>query len=153
MTNKRGFISWIGLLLSFIGMAGLVLSIVSLLPLNGYNIYTTTITVLRLLEFEKEEWFSQDAKIYLIFLAGSFFSSVMEIMVTFLACCRTETNQVDQESCHYNIRKNKSWFIRIICFTLLIQIIFSLFGKTYIFNIKYILIYINRHTYHIQARE
>lgn len=134
MTNKRSFVSSIGLLLSFIGMAGLVLSIVSLLPLNGYNIYLTTITVLKLVEFEKEEWFYQDAQIYLIFLAGSFISSLLEILVTFVACCRTETNQVDQESCNTTHIKKKSWFIRITCFTLLIQILFSLLGNTFFFS-------------------
>lgn len=132
MTNKRGFLSWIGLLLSFVGMAGLVLSIVSLLPLNGYNIYTATLTVLRLVELEQDddEW-SQDAKLYLLFLAGSSFASLMEIMATLAACCRTETKETDQESCHNTIRNNKSWFVRLLCFTLLTQIVFSLFGKSH----------------------
>ncbi|KAI9361083.1 hypothetical protein BD770DRAFT_384142 [Pilaira anomala] len=144
MTNKRSFISWIGLLLSFIGMAGLVLSIVSLLPVNVYNMYLTTLTVLKLVEFEKENWFYQDAQIYLIFLAGSFVSSLFEIFTTFLACAQTgKSHQVmlDQESCnsHNNssvITKKKSWFIRIICFTLLIQILFSILGAHIIYKIK-----------------
>lgn len=135
MTNKRSFISWIGLLLSFIGMAGLVLSIVSLLPVNVYNMYLTTVTVLKLVEFEKENWFYQDAQIYLIFLAGSFISSLFEIVATFLACAQTGKSQevmLDQESCNNSsviTKKKKSWFIRIICFTLLIQILFSILGK------------------------
>lgn len=131
MINKRGIISWIGTLLCIVGMAGLVLSILSLLPLNGYNIYTTTMTALRLVEFEQEnEEFSQDAKLYLVFLGGSFFSSLMEMVATLAACCRRDTAETDQESCQTSQRKtSKSWFIRIVCFTLLIQIIFSLFGK------------------------
>lgn len=155
MNNKRSFLSSIGLLLSFIGMAGLVLSIISLLPLNGYNIYTTVITSLKLLQFEHErtheEWrnieLSQDAKIYLIFLTGSCLSSFFEILLTLIACCRSRTEteniqgvtiiQVEEEEQgflnnskqQHKVLNRKSWFIRITCFTLLIQILFSLFGK------------------------
>lgn len=145
MNNKRSFLSSIGLLLSFIGMAGLVLSIISLIPLNGYNIYTTVITSIKLLQFEyertNEDWtlVSQDAKIYLIFLAGSCFSSLFEIITTFIACCRNRTQkeniiilqhtEEEQQSKQRQVVNKKSWFIRITCLTLLIQIVFSLFGK------------------------
>jgi cytochrome c biogenesis protein CcdA len=164
--NKRSFLSTIGLLTSFIGMAGLVLSIISLLPLNGYNIYTTIITTINLLQFEHErtnqEWkdlqLSQDAQIYLIFLLGSFLSSLFEIVLTFAACFRHQHRSVHEEDTYDRqyqkqlqqhqqqeeeeeqaveqdyYKKNrrlsrKSWFIRIACFTLLIQVVFSLFGK------------------------
>lgn len=175
MANKRSFISSIGLLLSFIGMAGLVLSILSLLPLNGYNIYTTVITGTHLLQFELQkthgDWkhmeLSSDAKIYLIFLAGSLCSSLFEIILTFTACCRHQTkpdkihgvttiiqpatsaatttttaavaeeegnshskqHQHQQEYYNNKVVNRKSWFLRMTCFTLLIQIIFSLFGN------------------------
>lgn len=163
MANKRSFVSSIGLLLSFIGMAGLVLSIISLLPLNGYNIYTTVITSSQLLQFElaktngdwKQIELSSDAKIYFIFLAGSLFSSLFVIILTFTACCRHQTKpekiqgvtiiqqaeeeqdflnnnkqqQLQQQNYNNKVVNKKSWFLRITCFTLLIQIIFSLFGK------------------------
>lgn len=167
--NKRSFLSTIGLLSSFIGMAGFVLSIISLIPLNGYNIYTTIITTINLLQFEQErtnqpEWrkitLSQDAQLYIIFLFGSFLSSLFEILLTFIACYRHQAvgdeqdhlieeqeveensnissnhsnKQQQQPTQHQHYSKNKavnrkSWFIRFTCFTLLIQIIFSLFGK------------------------
>ena len=157
MTNKRSFISSIGLVLSVIGMAGLVLSIISLLPLNAYNIYTTVITTMNLLQFEHErthdDWnnvkLSQDAQIYLLFLTGSCFSSLLEITLTLIACCRNQVETektpilqqeeqvgrdvlilLDGNSSKYPERINKkSWFIRIACFTSLTQILFSLFGK------------------------
>lgn len=188
MANKRSFISSIGLLLSFIGMTGLVLSILSLLPLNGYNIYTTVITGTHLLQFELQkthgDWkhleLSSDAKIYMIFLAGSLFSSLFEIILTFTACCRHQTkpekfqgvttmiqpptvaaaaaaaaeevvvvverenddfsnnhHQKQQQHDYTNkVVNRKSWFLRITCFTLLIQIIFSLFGTHIIYKMK-----------------
>jgi hypothetical protein len=150
MTNKRSITSSIGLGISFIGMTGLVLSIVSLLPLNAYNIYKSVSTLTKLLYFELEnnhkDWQSVtvDAKLYFVFLCGSVFSSFLEIIATFTACCRQSTREttvvIDDESNskqhqeyiqhqpHY--QPKASWFLRFTCFTILIQIIFSLFGKT-----------------------
>jgi hypothetical protein len=149
MTNKRSITSSIGLGISFIGMAGLVLSIVSLLPLNVYNIYKSVSTCTKLLYFELEnnhkDWqsVSADAKLYFAFLLGSVISSFLEIITTFTACCRQSTREtaivIEDESNskqhqeyiqhqpHY--QPKTSWFIRFTCFTILIQIVFSLFGK------------------------
>ncbi|KAI8079097.1 uncharacterized protein B0P05DRAFT_542310 [Gilbertella persicaria] len=129
--NRRNMTSKIGLILSFIGMAGLVLSILSLLPLNLYNIYTTIITSYKLLLLNKD-WLSPGAKLYLFFLCGSCFSSLFEILATLLACTRHRASQDEHtknnQSQPTQPPQTKSWFIRIICFTLCLQILFSLIG-------------------------
>lgn len=143
MTNKRSITSSIGLGISFIGMAGLVLSIVSLLPLNAYNIYKSISTLNKLFCFELEnnhnDWqsVSTDTKLYSAFLCGSLLSSFLEITATFTACCRQSTREtilIDDESNskqhqeYMQYQPKTSWFMRFTCFTILIQIIFSLFG-------------------------
>lgn len=127
----------IGLIFSVIGMAGLVLSIISLLPVNFYNIYLASQTVFELLLFEHErtnkEWqditFSNEAKLFLTFLCGSILSSILEIVTTLFACCRHSTTHLNRKSAYEPEPQRKSWFIRTVCFTLIIQVLFSLLGK------------------------
>lgn len=137
----------IGLILSIIGMAGVVLSIISLLPVNLYNIYIASQTVFELVLFEHErtnkEWqdipFSNEAKLFFMFLIGSIVSSILEIISTLFACCQHGTIHLKRKSSyepqqHY---QRKSWFIRTVCFTLILQILFSLLGKVYYVCIHY----------------
>lgn len=142
MSNSR-IISTIGLISSFIGMAGLVLSIVSLIPLNSYNLYTTLDTLLKLILFEQkrtdqDDWhniqLSPNAKLYFIFLSCSFLSSVSVIITTFIACCRHQPIQQNNTNAKYEkIIQHKSWFIRFTCLTLLIQMATSIFGNNIYF--------------------
>ncbi|KAI8347666.1 hypothetical protein BD560DRAFT_450417 [Blakeslea trispora] len=170
--NRRSKTSTLGLILSFIGMTGLVLSIVTLLPINAYNIYTTITTICKLLAFEQKrtnkDWeeLSPEAILYLVFLSGSCCSSMFEIGATFLVCGRHQVSKEEQEGTnrdselatqqlgmkqyHGNAMLDHpstqrpisrydprtSWFIRIIGFTILLQIIFSLLGTHILFKLK-----------------
>ncbi|KAI8330668.1 hypothetical protein EDC96DRAFT_528093 [Choanephora cucurbitarum] len=161
--SKRSRTSTIGLIVSFIGMAGLVLSIVSLLPLNLYNIYTTITTICKLLVFEQKktdkhwEELSTEAIMYLVFLCGSCCSSMFEIGATVLACFRSadlensesatqqlsmkqyQSSHTLESSTHRPISRydqRTSWFIRIIGFTILLQIVFSLLGTHILLKLK-----------------
>ncbi|KAL0141280.1 hypothetical protein V8B55DRAFT_1487656 [Mucor lusitanicus] len=104
--SNRNFSSTIGFISSFIGMAGLVLTIISLIPLNSYNIYTTLDTLLQLISFElkrtgQSDWhhlqLSSTATLYAIFLSCSFLSSMLVILSTCIACCRHQTFQQQQQ--------------------------------------------------------
>lgn len=128
----------IGLIFSVIGMGGLVLSVLSLLPVNFYNIYIASQTMFELLLFEHErtnkEWqditFSNEAKLFFIFLSGSIVSSLLEIISTVFACCRHSTTHLNRKRSAYEPQiQRKSWFIRTVCFTLILQVLFSLLGK------------------------
>ncbi|KAI7906332.1 uncharacterized protein BX663DRAFT_496055 [Cokeromyces recurvatus] len=134
--TKNTMMNSIGILFSFIGMVGLILSIITLVPLNGYNLYTTFNASTKLLLFEiqrNDDWqhliLSRDAKLYFIFLFGSFMSSILAIMTTFIALfSNIKSNKKQQQQ--------KSWFLRFISVTLLIQIVFSLYGVHLIYRVK-----------------
>ncbi|KAK4518414.1 uncharacterized protein ATC70_008631 [Mucor velutinosus] len=150
--SNRNFSSTIGFISSFIGMAGLVLTIISLIPLNSYNLYTTLDTLLQLISFElkragQDEWhpiqLSSTAILYVIFLSFSFLSSVLVIFTTCIACCRHQTFQPQQtnnnstHSAKYEkITQHKSWFLRFTCVALLIQMAASIFGTHLIYKVK-----------------
>ncbi|OAD04224.1 hypothetical protein MUCCIDRAFT_108042 [Mucor lusitanicus CBS 277.49] len=152
--SNRNFSSTIGFISSFIGMAGLVLTIISLIPLNSYNIYTTLDTLLQLISFElkrtgQSDWhhlqLSSTATLYAIFLSCSFLSSMLVILSTCIACCRHQTFQQQQQqqqqththSAKYEkIIQHKSWFLRFTCLTLLIQMATSIFGTHLIYKIQ-----------------
>ncbi|KAI8983071.1 hypothetical protein BDB01DRAFT_850896 [Pilobolus umbonatus] len=166
MSKKWTLSTSIGLLLGFLGMAGIVLSIISLIPLNGYNIYMSTTTLIKLARIEygrTHDWwyaFSYDAKLYLIFLFGSALSSIFEILLSFMACCahQSKSNKmVDEHSIsnnnsnnngryikqlssnqttHTQISNGNTWFIRFACFILTVQIAFALLGTHIIYILK-----------------
>ncbi|KAL9539131.1 hypothetical protein MBANPS3_010451 [Mucor bainieri] len=162
MSHSRSFSSTIGFISSFIGMAGLVLTIVSLIPLNSYNLYTTLETLLQLISFElkrtgQDDWhhlqLSSTATLYVVFLSFSFLSSVLVILSTCVACCRHQTfhqqqqqqqqslqNSNNNHSTHSakyeKIIQHKSWFLRFICLTLLIQMATSIWGTHLIYKIQ-----------------
>lgn len=143
--SYRNFASTIGFISSFIGMAGLVLTIISLIPLNSYNLYTTLDTMLQLIAFERErtgqdhdDWqhiqLSSTAKAYAAFLSFSFLSSMLVILTTFIACCRhrtiqQQTSSSTQSAKYEKIIQHKSWFLRFTCLTLLIQMATSIYGN------------------------
>lgn len=94
--NKRRFISkTVGLSLGFLGIVGLVLSLVSLLPVNLYNIFITVNALTELLKYEldknnKEDWWtlSPTATVYSVFLAGSIVSSLIVVILVLATCFR-----------------------------------------------------------------
>ncbi|KAI9470639.1 MAG: hypothetical protein EXX96DRAFT_585173 [Benjaminiella poitrasii] len=147
--SSNAMMNSIGLLFSFIGMVGLIISIITLVPLNGYNLYTTFNTIIDLLSFEikrnnNDDWeqlnLSRDAKLYFIFLCGSFISSLSAIATTisaFFSSKRDINNDIElNKKQSYSKQRRRSWLLRFTCFTLLLQIIFSLFGAHIIYKIK-----------------
>ncbi|KAI8991055.1 hypothetical protein BDF20DRAFT_842406 [Mycotypha africana] len=104
----------LGLISSFIGMGGLVLAIVSLFPLNGYNIFLTSSTIIKLILFEYDRLstlsiittttavnlqqppqyifinISKEVLFYLLFLTASSMASVLHNITTFVAFCQCQ---------------------------------------------------------------
>lgn len=136
----------LGVLLGFLGMTGLALTIISLLPLNVYNIYSSIKTLTELVKFEHDrttEWnflaFSSDAILYSIFLLGVVFSASLTILFTFIAYFfrkRSSYNEEQHISAEANGYKqyqpqhnqnNSTWFVRISSLTIMIQLSFALF--------------------------
>ncbi|KAI9259292.1 hypothetical protein BY458DRAFT_517384 [Sporodiniella umbellata] len=143
----------LGIFLGFLGMTGLALTIVSLLPLNVYNIYYSINTLTELVRFEHNrtaEWnplhFSADAMLYSIFLLGAVFSATLTIVFTFNAYffrkrsgyneeqhISAEPNGYKQYQTQYS-NNNSTWFVRISYLTIIVQLSFALFGA----HLKYI---------------
>ncbi|CAO3614420.1 unnamed protein product [Cunninghamella blakesleeana] len=129
----------LGLSLGFLGIAGLILSLLSLLPINIYNVYLSSTTALLLAKIEYErtqQWwlFSQETLYYFIFLVGSAVSSVITcilVMVASLTKKRRIFNNTDIEANHYSNKNKYSSILlnRYTCILFIGQISWALFGN------------------------
>ncbi|KAI8885071.1 hypothetical protein K501DRAFT_332228 [Backusella circina FSU 941] len=103
MVSARGISRSIGITFGFIGMVGLVLSIVSLLPLNGYNIYISVDGLLQVIRHELErtsnDWtaFSLACKLYIVYFTGTVLCSALDFCLFMLVCCGCRKQQVSDE--------------------------------------------------------
>ncbi|KAI8374268.1 uncharacterized protein BYT42DRAFT_575754 [Radiomyces spectabilis] len=147
----------VGLSLGFVGIIGLVLSLISLLPLNIYNITISVQTLSDVLKYEMNEtqdWrqFSAEGIQYASFLAGAIVSSLITVILVFATCCchrprpSWETGELDsfhgdmaiselENSCESGHRRNGSlWLSRLGCLIFVLQIGWASFGTHVLFN-------------------
>jgi hypothetical protein len=152
MVSARGISRSIGVTFSFIGMVGLVLSLVSLLPLNGYNIYICVDGLLQVLRHELErtnnDWtaFSWACKLYIVYFTGTILCSTFDFCVYMLVCCGYRKQDQDEEEQMIerqddengqtsrgkrgNRKVKKSiLYNRAAVFNFILQIAWALFGK------------------------
>ena len=100
-SKQHGFISkTMGLSLGFLGIVGLVVSLISLLPVNVYNLFITVNALTELLRYElqntKDWWtLSPDGTIYSVFLTGSTLSSLITIIMVIATCLRQQPSPSD----------------------------------------------------------
>ncbi|CAO3638988.1 unnamed protein product [Cunninghamella echinulata] len=134
----------LGLSLAFFGIAGLILSLLSLLPVNIYNVYLASTTALMLAKIEYErtqQWwlFSHETLYYFIFLVGSALSSVITCILVMVASLTRKKRMfsTDIEANYYSNRKYSSVLLnRFTCIIFIGQISWALFGNHLLWFIK-----------------
>ncbi|CAO3579297.1 unnamed protein product [Absidia cylindrospora] len=136
--QHRAVPTTLGLSLGFLGVVGLVISLLSLVPINIYNIYLASHTALALanLEYQRtHQWwsFSSDALYYFIFLLGSVVSSLITtclVLITCLAKRKSFITPVDIEAnCTKKYQRSNLWLSRMACVVFIGQISWALYGN------------------------
>ncbi|ORX62953.1 hypothetical protein DM01DRAFT_1331053 [Hesseltinella vesiculosa] len=122
-----------GLTLGLFGMVGLMISLMTLLPLNVYNMYLASHTALYLVRLEQAEpwWrFSHAAhQYYFTFLAGSVISSFIVICLVLTTCLRKPKSTLDLESNTVRQSSVSVWTNRWACLVFLGQISWAIIGN------------------------
>ncbi|KAI9254506.1 hypothetical protein BDA99DRAFT_540259 [Phascolomyces articulosus] len=165
-SKQHGFISkTMGLSLGFLGIVGLVVSLISLLPVNVYNLFITIHALTELLRYElpnNTDWWtlSPDGTIYSVFLTGSILSSLITIFMVIITCFRQQRSDNGQMVSHGPLeeqdpqdieshtallstttttgtkRRSSVWLSRIGCLIFVGQISWALFGTHLLFFYK-----------------
>ncbi|KAI8143015.1 hypothetical protein BJV82DRAFT_613096 [Fennellomyces sp. T-0311] len=145
-SKQHGFISkTMGLSLGFVGIVGLVISLVSLLPVNGYNMYITVNALIELLKYELQnntDWWSlsPNGYLYAIFLAGSILSSLITIVMVIATCLRqrpdNEQMGMTRQDIESNTKRRSVWLSRMGCLIFVGQIGWALFGTHVLFFLQ-----------------
>ena len=137
--KQHGFISrTVGLSLGFLGIVGLVLSLVSLLPVNFYNIFVAVTALTQVLRHENDWWsLSSEGTLYAVFLTGAILSSLITIAMVLVTACRQRPHDAQMAAAASAAvgqdiegkRRSSVWLNRMGCLIFVGQISWALFGK------------------------
>lgn len=136
--KQNGFISrTVGLSLGFLGIVGLVLSLVSLLPVNFYNIFVAVTALTQVLRHENDWWaLSSEGTLYAVFLTGAILSSLITIAMVLVTACRQRPHDAQMAAASASVeqdiegkRRSSVWLSRMGCLIFVGQISWALFGK------------------------
>lgn len=136
--KQHGFISrTVGLSLGFLGIVGLVLSLVSLLPVNFYNIFVAVTALTQVLRHENDWWaLSSEGTLYAVFLTGAILSSLITIAMVLVTACRQRPHDAQMAAASAAVehdiegkRRSSVWLSRMGGLIFVGQISWALFGK------------------------
>ncbi|KAJ8662344.1 hypothetical protein O0I10_002038 [Lichtheimia ornata] len=140
--KQHGFISrTVGLSLGFLGIVGLVLSLVSLLPVNFYNIFVAVTALTQVLRHENDWWaLSSEGTLYAVFLTGAILSSLITIAMVLVTACRQRPHDAQMAAASAAVehdiegkRRSSVWLSRMGCLIFVGQISWALFGTHLLF--------------------